>query len=265
MPNNRVECVICDAPNADTLIWGEVRTIDFGLTLSRPVVTHDGAWLFLSGVTQKEVDAREPSADCEKAKGLYVYETCDCGETFTLKSKPFGDRTAFEAISAIEKVIFSRPNGVDIVGKYFYTIYAQVPYGIAKLVSPDGGVGFRAEADSAYGSYFSQFDAVTIGPIEEKKFLLVNNMHFGEGGRMCLCALFSNNRGDSYQGVLELESVNNKAYLPDIAPSGDEMLVAYEREGKSGAHEIVLAKFTEADVLAGTITNAESYIGRVVE
>ncbi len=262
--NNRVECAICADADADALSWGEVRTLDFGLMLSRPLVSFDGTWLFLSGVTKKELDARGSAEG--KARGLYVYETRDGGQTFALRSKPFAGTMTFEAIAATEKVIQSRPNGVDIENKSFYVVFAQVAYGLAKLVSPDGGVGFRAENDSTFGSYRSQFDVSTVGPLLDKKFLLVNNMHFAEGGKMCLCALFSvNSRGDSYQGVLRLESPDVKAFYPDIAVFDGAFYVAYERENEQGRHEIALARFTEKDTLAFGLADSNSYLARKVD
>jgi hypothetical protein len=254
---NRVECAICDSPDADKLAFGDVRTLDFGLMLARPLVSIDGAWLFLSGVTKREIDARGGAAG--KTKGMYVYESTDNGETFRQKSKPFGG-TTFEALSTTEKVIYSRPNGVDIVGTPYFMVYAQVAYGVAKFVSPDGGVGFRAEADSTFGSYFSQMDINTVG-LSEKKVLLVNNMHFGEGGKMCFCALFSNNRGDNYQGVLELEAPEVKAFFPDIAVAEDCFYVAYERERADGVKDIALSRFTEQDVIAYRLVDESSYLG----
>ncbi len=262
MPSNRVECVICSSADADTLEWSDVRSLDFGLLLARPIVSLDGSWLFLSGVTDKELAARDTSAEGKK-KGLYLYETRDCGETFSLRSKPFGDRTTFDAISTIEKVIYSRVDG-EVVGKPFFVAYAQVSYGIAKFVSPDGGVSHRAENDSTFGSYFSQFDVVTVGDPSEKKFVLVNNMHFAEGGRMCLTALTSNTRGDSYQGVLELEAADVKGYTPDIVPVGDSIYVVYSRENAVGRREIALARFTEQDARAYKLVDPDSYLGRKV-
>ncbi len=259
---NRAECAICSDADADTLEWGEARTLDFGLMLSRPLVATDGSWLFLSGVTKKELDARGKAEG--KARGLYFYETRDRGETFSLRSKPFANTMSFEAITAVEKVLYSRPNGVDIESKSFYTVYAQVAYGLAKLVSPDGGVGFRAEADSTFGSYFSQFDVMNIGPLDEKGFVLVNNMRFAEGGKMCLCALVSNNRGDSYQGVLELESPDVGAYSPDIAYFEGTIYVAYARDVANGRREIAIAKFTKQDAHSFGLTEASSYLGRAV-
>ncbi|MBE6577234.1 MAG: exo-alpha-sialidase [Ruminococcaceae bacterium] len=265
IPNNRVECAICADADSEKLVWGEVRTLDFGLMLSRPLVSIDGSYLFLSGVTKRELDARDASVINGKDKGLYVYETRDKGETFTLRSKPFANNVTFEAFTAIEKIIQSRPNGVDIVNKSFYTVYAQVSYGIAKLVSPDGGVGFRAENDSTFGSYYSQFDASTIGPLLDKKFVLVNNMHFAEGGKMCFCALFSvNTRGDSYQGVLELESPDIKVFYPDIAIFDGAVYVAYEREDGQGMRDIALSRFTEHDALAFEVVDSNSYLSKKV-
>jgi hypothetical protein len=126
-------------------VWGEVRTLDFGLTLARPIVLNSGAWLFVSGVTNRELKARASDAEGGKAKGIYLYESLDEGKTFKQINKPVGNSTTFETLSVIEKVIFSRPDGVNIESKYFIVVYAQVSYGIAKFISPDGGVSFRAE------------------------------------------------------------------------------------------------------------------------
>ena len=262
IPSNRVECVICSDIDKDVLSWTDVRTLDFGLLLARPLVSTDGAWLFTTGVTDKEIAAREGAAG--RKKGIYVFETTDAGETFVLRGKPFADRNTFDSITATEKTIFSRPNGVDIVGKTFFVAYVQVSYGVAKFVSPDACRTFRPEADSTFGSYYSQFDAFTIGDHREKKFVIVNNMHFGEGGKMCLCAMTSNNRGDNYQGVLELEGSDAKSFTPDIDVVGNTIYVVYSRENAQGVREIALARFTDEDVRAYSLVDESSYLGRLV-
>ena len=45
-PHNAVHAVICDDPDADTLVWSEEFTIGHDVMMNKPTVLSTGEWLF---------------------------------------------------------------------------------------------------------------------------------------------------------------------------------------------------------------------------
>ena len=258
MPDSRVEFSICTDPDADVLEWGPVRTLAHDVMLNKPIVTKDGDWLFPVAVWKPGLTAGlAGGSDGVHETGAHVYRSRDCGETFEKLGTVDAPERWFD-----EHMLLEKQNG-DL------EMYIRTRYGIAKAVSADGGCTWNDAVDSGFGGPNSRF---YIGRLRSGRILLVNHWNFR--GRNNLTAMLSEDDGKTFGGYLLLDGRDNVSY-PDVKEGEDGYLyIIYDHE--RGAHyskdidystyakEILLAKVTEADILAGEVKDSGSKLKMVV-
>ena len=244
LPSARTFCRVCADPDADVLEWGEERELDFGTLLSCPLVAKDGSWLFMSAVSIKEIRERFGS---EKKRGMYVHRSTDEGKTFEQISKIFANSCWFDAMALIEK-------GDKLVA------YTRTNYGVGKFISADRGENFRAEADSGYGAESARL-AFAILP--SKHTLMINSGNFAPDGSRCLAAMLSLTDGMAYHGIMCLEAGRVNTSNPDFCTFGDMIYTVYVRAA-GNKNELIFARYTESDVLAGEARSENSKLGIVI-
>ena len=235
-PEHAVWASVCDDPDAPELIWREPRIIGRDVMLNKPVVTSDGRWLFPVAVWREGLTAgiSALTSEAEGPRLAYIYESRDQGETFT------------------------RLGGADVPGRWYdeHMIYerrdgslrmlVRTSYGIGESESRDGGVTWSAGHDIGWGGPNSRFH---IRRLRSGRLLLIN--HVGFTGRSHLTALLSEDDGETWRGGLLLDGRRDVSY-PDAAEAPDGTIYAvYDRE-RYGAGEILMARFTEEDVLRGS-------------
>lgn len=244
MPNNRIEYVLCDDPDAEVLTWSEIREIPGDVMLNKPVVGHDGAWLFPTAVWKDHLTTGSAGGnDGTKASGAHIYATTDGGETFHPRGTVIARDRWFD-----EHMLLPLRNG-DL------EMYIRTTYGVGKAVSHDGGYTFDPDTDSGFGGPNSRF---YIGRLSTGHILLVNHYRFT--GRSHLTAMISRDEGKSFEGFLTIDERSNVSY-PDVKEHNGRIYIIYDRE--RGAHyhpdrdysraarEILFACVTEEDILAG--------------
>lgn len=60
MPENATYGVICDDPDAEDIVWGEVFRIGYGVMLNKPIVLCTGEWMFPIAIWKPEAYAWLP-------------------------------------------------------------------------------------------------------------------------------------------------------------------------------------------------------------
>lgn len=257
-PEHCVYASICADPEADTLQWGEVFPIGQDVMLNKPTVLSTGEWLFPIAVWDKDVSVSSPSKTPEK--GAFVYRTADNGKTFQRLGCPQIQARAFDEHMVVE------------LGNGSLMMLTRTLYGIAKAVSYDGGVTWTQGRDSRLGGPCSRFH---IRRLASGRLLLVNHYHFT--GRNNLTALLSEDDGKTWPYALLLDERDNVSY-PDMAEGPDgTMYIIYDRERGAAyddrtsfqrtledAREILMAKITEADILAGRLVSPGSRLKQIV-
>lgn len=257
MPNNRIEYVICDDPDAGTLTWSDIREIPGDVMLNKPVVGHDGAWLFPTAVWKDHLTTGSAGGnDGTKASGAHVYATADGGESFTYRGTVVARDRWFD-----EHMLLPMKNG-DL------EMYIRTTYGVGKAISHDGGFTFDPDTDSGFGGPNSRF---YIGRLSSGNILLVN--HRGFRNRDHLTAMISRDEGKTFEAFLMIDERHDVSY-PDVKEHDGSIYIIYDRERgahyrpdrdyTSAAREILLAKVTEADILAGSIVTPTSSLRNIV-
>lgn len=246
-----VYATICDDPDAEELVFCEPFIIGREVMMNKPTVLSTGEWLFpiavWSGVT---VIGHMYDSD-ETERLAFVYRSADNGKSFVRLGGSDIPKRSFD-----EHMILERRDGS-------LAMYVRANYGIGVSYSYDRGKTWTEGKNSGLGGPSSRF---YIGRLRSGRVLLINHTNFK--GRNNLTALLSEDDGRTWKYRLMLDERNNVSY-PDVKEAEDGYIyVAYDRErgcfrrtlsqACADAREILFAKITEEDIMAGQVVSEGS-------
>ena len=235
-----------------------MRTIGYDIMLNKPIVASNGDWLFPVAVWKPGITAGiAGGSDGLHETGAHVYRSRDNGRTFEKISTVEHPDRWFD-----EHMLFEKRSGE-------IEMYIRTRNGIGKAVSRDVCLTWDAPTDSGLGGPNSRF---YIGRLKSGRVLLVNHVNFT--GRNNLTALLSDDDGATFPHRLLIDGRSNVSY-PDVKEGSDGFIyIAYDRERgarytpdidpDASAREILMAKITEEDILAGKIVNPESRLMNII-
>ena len=256
MCEHEVVAAVCERPDEAEPRFEAPRHIGEDVMLNKPVVTADG-WLFPIAVWAKGIRSLPEEYDTAHEPGSFVYRTSDGGKTFTRLGAAYAEDRTYD-----EHMLLETAEGL--------ALYTRTRYGIARALSKDGGLTFSASRDAGLGGPNSRF---FIGRLKSGRVLLIN--HVGFSGRSHLTALLSEDDGKTFPYRLLLDERKHVSY-PDAAqdPASGDLYITYDRErgcfkssleqAQRDAREILLARITEEDIMAGELVSAGSFLARVV-
>ncbi|MEA4823580.1 MAG: sialidase family protein [Clostridiaceae bacterium] len=234
---------ICDAPDAGAPVFGAPERIANGVMMNKPTVTRDGVWLLPCAIWQYVPNFLY---DLPGERFSNVYASYDDGKSFSLIGHAdYPDRLIDE------HMLVQRRDG-----SLWMLIRAK--NGIGEAFSHDGGHTWENARDSGLGGPCSRF---FIRRTRSGRLLLVNHYHFS--GRNNLTALLSDDDGATWRGGLLLDGRANVSYPDGAEDDAGNHYIIYDRE-RTGAREILLARVTEDDILAGALVSPGSFAHRVV-
>ncbi len=263
-PNHAVWAAICDDPDADELIWSKPRMIGREVMMNKPTVLSTGEWLFpiavwnfssVSGGYNGVVDAAGKQSDLEERLAFAV-KTVDRGNTFERLGGSNVPKRSFD-----EHIILEKNDGS-------LAMYVRTTYGIGVSYSYDRGKTWTQGENSGLRGPCSRF---FIRRLKSGRILLIN--HFNYVGRSHLTAMLSEDDGKSWTYKLLLDERANVSY-PDATESDHGYIyITYDRErgafldslekAYASAREILMAKITEDDIIAGKLINERGYLKKV--
>ena len=249
-PENRAYAAICDEPDAQNLVWSQPFVIGNGIMINKPTVLRSGEWLFPLAIWNKDVYSNLRIVTDEKP-AAYVYKTTDNGKTFIKLGGADLRGRIFD-----EHMILQLKNDVLMM-------LVRTDYGIGTAYSYDGGMNWTKGEDSGYGGPGSRFH---IRRLSSGRVLLLN--HYNFKGRNNLTALLSEDDGKTFKYSMVFDERDNISY-PDAVEAADGYIyVVYDRERGyykknlkevySDARELLIAKFTEEDIIKGEIADKGS-------
>jgi len=243
--------VRCDAPDAEELIWTAPRRFANGVMMNKPTVLKNGDWLFPCAIWTDNCYQGMPQVKgLESERKSNVYISRDNGGTFTLYGQADVPRRSFD-----EHMVIELKDGRLLM-------LVRTHYGIGKSCSSDGGKTWTPGEDSGIAGPCSRF---YIRRLKSGRILLVN--HYNFRGRNNLTAMLSDDECESWKGFLSIDERNSVSYPDGTEDEKGNIYIVYDRE-RGGIHEfkdqslaareILIAKVTEADILAGKIVNPNS-------
>jgi hypothetical protein len=250
----------CDNPDADDPKWTEPRRIGYGMTLNKPIVHSSGDWLIPVSLwdrskIKKTVLALEPNPfpELDPERMSNVFASRDEGETWSRRGGVLIPRPQFDEAVLVER------RGGDV----WMTCRSET--GIWESTSRDRGATWSEPVESAIGHINARH---AIRRLASGNLLLVKHgSRVGEATsqRRDLTAFLSDDDGHSWKGGLLLEGRQEKdCSYPDISQFADGSIGVLYDYGRADPSEILLARITEDDVLAGRLTSHHSRLGLLV-
>jgi hypothetical protein len=238
-----VWAIACNDPQAEAAKWSKPRRIANGVMNNKPIALSSGAWL-LPAALWAWGDPGVHDISEERYSNVYISE--DQGETFSLHgSADVPDR------SIDQHMVVERKDGsVWMLVRLFG--------GIGECFSYDGGKSWSQGRKSNIAGPNTRF---FIRRLRSGRLLLVNHYRFT--GRNNLTAMLSDDEGLTWRGSLLLDERINVSCPDGVEAEDGTIYVVYDRE-RSLEREILLASFTEEDILAGAKVSERSQFMRIV-
>lgn len=249
----------CSDPDADNLVWSPPRRIANGIMMNKPIVTSKRDWLFPTAIwcdTSGSVPTERHGLENEQFSN--VYASLDEGRTIALRGHADIPHRSFDENMIVEK----RDGSLWMLTRTFD--------GIGESFSTDGGYTWTPGRKSHIDGPCSRFH---IRRLRSGRLLMINHYQFDQRidledimsqgnvkswkGRSHLTALLSEDDGQTWPYYLLLDERNEVSY-PDAKEAADGMIyVCYDWE-RVTQREILMARFTEDDILQGHLSDKRS-------
>ena len=212
--------------SADDPLWSEPVRICDGIMMNKPTVLSSGEWLL-------------PVARWKREGSAGVHCSLDQGTAWSLRGQATVPQDTDR--SCDEHIIVELKDGR-------LWMWVRTAYGIGQSVSDDQGATWSPVEPSRIPHPTSRF---FLRRLLSGNILLVKNGPMGRRtGRSHLTAFLSEDDGHSWVGGLLLDERDGVSY-PDGAQTPDGTIYIVYDFDRSGAKEILMARFAEDDVAQG--------------
>lgn len=226
-------------PNDATPKYDPPRRITDGIMMCKPLVTSNGDWL-LPASTWRKTD-----------NSARVVASTDQGATWTLRG---GCNVPIDVRNFDEHMLIERKDG-----KLWMLV--RTKYGIGESISTDGGKTWPELKPSQIQHATARF---FIRRLQSGNLLLVKHGPVDKRiGRSHLTAYVSKDDGQTWNGGLLLDERNSVSY-PDGQQSADGVIHIIYDFDRTGDRHILMATFTEQDVVAGEIVSGKGKLRQIV-
>jgi predicted neuraminidase len=216
------------------------------VTLNKPTVLANGEWMQPISLDQREGFGafKGQFKELDPLRGANVFVSTDQGATWQRRGA-----VTFPNPDWHEHMLVERRDGS-------LWMLARTRTGIMEATSRDGGRTWSPPADSDIKHPAARFH---IRRLVSGKLLLVKHGDKVDAheGRVQLSAWLSDDDGQTWQGGLVLDERKGISYPDGFQAPDGTIYLSYDRNRATDG-EILLARFTEADVLAKQPTGPKS-------
>jgi len=257
-----VWAIVTENSGDENPVWSKPKRLANGIMMNKPTAMSNGEWLLPAIVWSGVPKASMPDEHKYKlpeSELVGVYSSTDEGNNWTLKggaSIPLPKPDSPFALLSCEHMLVEKKD------KSLWML-VRVPYGIAESESFDGGKTWSIGKPSKIPHVRSRF---FVSRLKSGRLLLVRHdspgiekEDFPKYIRNNLKAFLSDDDGNTWYGGLLLDERDEISY-PDGAEGSDGTIYIvydYQRNG-TGAKEILMAVFTENDIVKGKCVSANS-------
>lgn len=218
--------------------WSEPRRICDGIMMNKPTVLSAGDWLLPVSIWSSEANVSDPAHahPIDATTGSHVYASMDHGKTWTLRGTSDVKKRSCDEHMLVEK------ND----GTLWKLVRTQ--YGVGEAISTDAGATWQVTgpSDSVPHVPHARF---FIRRLNSGKLLLVRHNSPELKKRTHLTAYLSDDDGETWSGGLVLDA-RDCSYPDGVQAPDGRIYIIYDHERK-GAKQILMAVFTEEDIMAG--------------
>jgi hypothetical protein len=238
---------VCDNPDADQPMWSAPRRLWHGVTLNKPTVLASGEWMLPVSLDQREGFGpfKGLFKELDPYRGANVFVSADQGKTWERRGA-----CRFPNPDWHEHMLIERQDGT-------LWMLARTAKGIMQTTSNDGG---RTWAEPTEPPGIRQPNArFHIRRLASGRLLLVKHGDAIDAhqGRVKLSAWLSADDGQTWTGGLILDERAGVSYPDGFQAPDGTIYISYDRNRATDG-EILLARFTEADVEAKELVSPRS-------
>jgi hypothetical protein len=233
---------ICENPDAENPTWSQPYRLCHGAVLNKPTVLASGEWLLpvefpnMLGMGPM----RHANADLAPLRGANVYVSSDQGKSWTRRGnvrfpKPSWDEHMF----------------VELKDGRLWML-ARTGDGTMQSFSADAGHTWTEPTFPPFKHPVARFHIIKHGKTID-----------AHEGRSQLTAWLSADEGLTWQGGLMLDERKGLSYPDGFQAPDGTLYISYDRNRATDG-EILMARFTEAEVLSGTLTHPNSKLQMLI-
>lgn len=241
-----VWATICENSDANEPVWSTPRRIWHGVMLNKPTVLASGEWLLPVSLDQR--GGFGPFHGCfaelDPLRGANVLVSTDEGQTWERRGM-----ATFPNPDWHEHMFVERQDGS-------LWMLARTRTGIMECTSMDGGRNWSEPELSVIQHPVARFflRRLASGRLLLIKHGLAIDQH---EGRSQLTAWLSDDDGETWQGGLMLDERRGISYPDGFQSPDGSIFISYDRNRDTDG-EILMATFTEEEILAGTLSHPNS-------
>ena len=242
-----VWATLCENPDADVPTWSATRRIWHGVTLNKPTVLSTVEWMLPISLDQRGGGGpfKGCFAELDPMRGANVFVSRDEGTTWERRGM-----ATFPNPDWHEHMIVERKDSS-------LWMLARTAKGIMESISTDGG---RTWSMATEPEGIRQPNArFHVRRLLSGRLLLVKHGDRIDAhqGRVQLSAWLSDDDGKTWQGGLVLDERKGISYPDGFQAPDGTIYISYDRKRATDG-EILLARFTEEDILSGKLSGPKS-------
>jgi len=243
---------LCENPDADKPVWSKPRRIWHGVTLNKPTVLSTGEWMLPISLDQRGGFGpfKGAFADLDHYRGANVFVSVDKGATWQRCGC-----VQFPHPDWHEHMIVERKDGT-------LWMLARTRKGIMESTSDDDGRTWTKPTLSEIKHPVARFH---VRRLASGRILLVKHGETidGHGGRSKITAWLSDDEGRTWKGGLMLDARTGISYPDGFQSPDGTVYISYDRNRATDG-EILMARFTERDILAGRLVSPRSKLQMLI-
>jgi len=244
---------ICENPDAEKPEWSVPRRIWHGVTLNKPTVLSTGEWMLPISLDQREGFGpfKGLHKELDPLRGANVFVSTDKGTTWQRRGA-----AVFPNPDWHEHMIVERKDGS-------LWMLARTAKGIMQTTSTDGGKTWTTPTEPpGIRQPNARFH---VRRLASGRILMVKHGDAIDShqGRVKLSAWLSEDDGKTWKGGLILDDRKGISYPDGFQAPNGTIYISYDRNRATDG-EVLLARFTEEDILAGKLTGPRSRLQMLI-
>ncbi len=244
--------VYSENPDADAPVFTDPVRIGNGIMMNKPTAAKDGTWYFPCSIWEKSLhEYKEDHSELDPMRLANVYVSLDEGKTFEYCGGADGEKRGFDEHMVVELTD----------GRLW--MLTRTSYGVGQAFSEDQGRTWTPIEPSGHTGPNSR---IFIRRLKSGRILLINHVNptyqtnpKSWNARNNLMAMLSEDDGKTWRGGLMLDTRDQVSYPDGTEDDEGRIRIIYDCE-RYDAREILMAVFTEEDVLEGRLVNDKSQL-----
>ena len=246
-----VWAAVCENPDAKEPVWSAPKRIWHGFTLNKPTVLSTGEWLLPVSLNHEGFGPFQGAfRKLDAERGANVFRSTDEGASWQRLG-----HVAYPNPNWDEHMLVERRDGS-------VWMLARTSKGLMESFSTDKGKTWAAPSASAIQHPVARFH---LRRLASGRLLLVKHGDTIDTheGRSKLTAWLSDDDGATWQGGLMLDERKGISYPDGFQAPDGTIYISYDRNRKTDG-EVLLARFTEEDILARRVMGKKSKLGILI-